>query len=217
LKFFRRTTRGTVSAEPEKKPPPWPNPKSQVKTEGNRQLRHRCCTPRPQTWQACTAGRQRPTVAPARAGPRVLGAYRRQDGACGCQSESRIAGGTEPNALSGSGKTGRKGCRRPGRRGEHAGHSPRPAAAGRKGPRPRPSAGAQTARAQAQARAPTRATSLAAGLHAGHTMRDACGPHIAGCMQTCEQTGRWKRTPHVMWTTAPRTTRTRSRAWHGHR
>jgi hypothetical protein len=33
----------------------------------------------------------------------------------------------------------------------------------------------------------------------------ACGPHNAGRMQTCEQTGRWERTEQVIWTTAPRT------------
>ncbi len=46
---------------------------------------------------------------------------------------------------------------------------------------------------------------------AGHTMRGACGPHNAGRMQTCEQTGRWGITGQVKWTTAPRTTRTKSR------
>ncbi len=161
-------------------------------------MRRRCCTPRPQTWQARTAGRQRPKVAPARAGSRVLGgvpatrrAYRRED-------DSRIAGGGRQNAPPRSGETGGEGCRLSGRRGRHArgrpvlgsrrrrmGHSP-----------PRPSAGEQTARAQA--RAPTRATSLAAAcmratrMHVGR-MRATC----AGRMQTCEQTGRWDGTGHV--------------------
>ncbi len=53
-----------------------------------------------------------------------------------------------------------------------------------------------------------------AGVNAGHTMRDACGPHNA---QTCEQTGRWERTGQLKWTTAPRTTRTRSRHGHGYK
>ncbi len=170
--------------------------------------RRRCCTPRPHTWQARTAGRQRPTAAPARAGSRVLGAYRRQDGARGCQNGSRIAGGMEPNAPSRSGKTGWKGCRRPGRRGRHAGCPTRARRRRRRKEHgPRPSAGDQTARAQAQTRAPTRAASLAAGLHAGHTMRDACGPHNAGRMQTCEQTGRGER---------DRSCGQRHRARHGH-
>ncbi len=106
------------------------------------------------------------------------GAYRRQD-------DSRLAGGVRQNAPPRSGETSGKGYRLSGRQGRHArGRPVLGSRRRRKGHSPRPSAGGQAARALAQARAPTRARSLAASWL-------ACGPHNAGRMQTCEQTGRW--------------------------
>ncbi len=52
--------------------------------------------------------------------------------------------------------------------------------------------------------------SVSANAHAGPLN---AGNGEMGERRTFEQAGRWERTARVMWTTAPRTTRARSRAW----
>ncbi len=104
----------------------------------------------------------------------------------GCQNESRLAGGGEPNAPPRSGETGGKGCRPAGRRGRHARGRPVLWSAQTGGTQPAPKRG-RAGRAGAGTSASANA-GVHAGVNAGHTMLDACGPHNSGRMQTCEQT-----------------------------
>jgi hypothetical protein len=126
------------------------------------------------------------------AGSRVCSATRESSGG-GMESlcsanESRLAGGATGRAapLRSDRREGRQ-VGRPARkaRGVPESRSQRR----RKGHRPRPSAIAN-------------AREIAGGWL-------ACGTHV----QTCKRTGRWERTGHAMMRRAPRTPRTRSRAW----
>jgi hypothetical protein len=144
-----------VSAEPEKnRTPVQPRISSENRGQSSK-LRRRCCTPRPQTWQARTAGRQRLTVAPTWAGSRV--------GVAASQSTGGISrpGETEPAAL--LKRDRREGLEAVGKAGKALARMEVRGADGRDCLLP--SAGEQAAQAQAQARDPH------AGVSAGHTMQ----------------------------------------------
>ncbi len=199
-----------MSAEPGKKPTPWPNPRITSDLErvgvacagirgprlGRRAHGEGSDRPRRRRWRKPGRGAR-------------FGATLSQDVATLSQDESRLAGGATGRAAP-LGRDRREGRQAGGQAGKARA---RTAVGSRNGHRPHPSAGEQAAQALAQARRQRR-----------RAFGRECGPHNAGRMratqcgtlQTCEQTGRWERTGQVMCTTAPRTTRTRSRARHGH-
>jgi hypothetical protein len=185
--FFRRTTRGEVSAEPRKKHSLDRTLKTRAISNG---LAAPVATPRPQTWQARAWGGQRPTAPPSREKNR-LG---REFGWA-----VRTAVRTTATIIVWARETGRAAPLRRNRREGlqavgQAGKAPaRTAGYGsRLTERTQPPKRGRAGRAGAGASASANA-GLHAGVNAGHTMRDACGPHNSGRMQTCEQTGRWDR------------------------
>jgi hypothetical protein len=152
-----------VYAEPRKKPTPCPNPKSQVKTEGNR--------------LNCGAG-----AAPR--GPRLGRRAQREgcDRLLTSKSRARETGRAAPlrrdrrEGLQAAGQTGKARARTAGYVVGADGRDTARAELGR--------AGRTGAGVSASANA-----GLHWGVNAGHTMRGACGTRNAGRMQTCEQTG----------------------------
>jgi hypothetical protein len=107
--------------EAEKKPTRCGNPKSQVKSIKGQsfELRRRCCTRRPQTWQARSGEASTDSSAGAGwiAGRGITGLRKRVTGLNERKSISRRG---RQNAPPRSGETGGKGCRLSGRGGRHA-------------------------------------------------------------------------------------------------
>ncbi len=152
--------------------------------------------PRPQTWQARAWGGQRPTVPPSREKTRLGREFETRLGVTWLRKRKSISRRGRQDAPPRSRETGGKGCRLSGRRGGTCadGRVWEVGADGRDRARAQGRASRPLRRRRKRERQRGRMRATQCGTHAGHTMRDACGPHNAGRMQTCEQTGRWERT-----------------------